>query len=67
MTINCIKERVLILKKLWNRNHDAHTINVLLSQLNNDIVFFLGEKLPDDLENEIDELEKEVSKYGNHK
>lgn len=63
MTINCIKERVLILKKLWNRNHDAHTINVLLSQLNNDIVFFLGEKLPDDLENKISELEKEVGKY----
>lgn len=63
MTINCIKERVLILKKLWNRNHDAHTINVLLNQLTNDIVFFLGKKLPPDLEKEIDELEKEVSKY----
>lgn len=65
MTINCIKERVLILKKLWNRNHDAHTIKVLLSQLNNDICFFLGKKLPQDLEKEIDELEKEVSKYDN--
>lgn len=63
MTINCIKERVLILKKLWNRNHDAHTIKILLNQLTNDIVFFLGKKLPPDLEKEIDELEKEVSKY----
>lgn len=65
MSVDTVRERTIILKKLWNRNHDAHTINVLLSQLNNDIVFFLGEKLPDDLENEISELEKEVSKYDN--
>ena len=63
MSVDTVRERTIILKKLWNRNHDAHTINVLLSQLNNDIVFFLGEKLPDDLENEISELEKEVGKY----
>ena len=63
MSVDTVRERTIILKKLWNRNHDAHTIKVLLSQLNNDIVFFLGEKLPDDLENEISELEKEVCKY----
>lgn len=60
MTINCIEERVKILKKLWNREHDARTMKILLNQLNNDIVFFLGEKLPDDLEKEITRLEKEV-------
>lgn len=60
MTINCIKERVTILKKLWNREHDDRTMKILLNQLNNDICFFLGEKLPTDLEKEIAELEKEV-------
>lgn len=63
MTINCIDERVKILKKLWLREHDSKTMKILLNQLTNDIVFFLGKKLPPDLENEIDELEKEVSKY----
>lgn len=65
MTINCIRERVLILKKLWNREHDPKTCDILLQQLNNDICFFLGEKLPDDLEKEIAELEKEVYNYDN--
>lgn len=65
MSVDIVRERTIILKKLWNRNHDAHTIKVLLSQLNNDICFFLGKKLPQDLEKEIDELEKEVSKYDN--
>lgn len=63
MSVDTVRERTIILKKLWNRNHDTHTMKVLLNQLTNDIVFFLGEKLPDDLENEISELEKEVSKY----
>lgn len=63
MTINCIDERVKILKKLWNREHDHKTMDILLKQLNNDICFFLGEKLPDNLENEIAELEKEVYRY----
>lgn len=63
MSVDTVRERTIILKKLWNRNYDAHIIKVLLSQLTNDIVFFLGKKLPPDLEKEIDELEKEVSKY----
>lgn len=63
MTINCIKERVTILKKLWNREHDKKTMKILLNQLNNDIVFFLGEKLPKEIDKEIEELEKEVYKY----
>lgn len=63
MSVDTVRERTIILKKLWNRNHDTHTMKVLLNQLTNDIVFFLGKKLPQDLEKEIDELEKEVSKY----
>lgn len=63
MTTNCIKERVTILKKLWNREHDEKTMKILLNQLNNDIVFFLGEKLPKEIDKEIEELEKEVHKY----
>ena len=65
MSVDTVRERTIILKKLWNRNHDTHTMKVLLNQLTNDIVFFLGKKLPPDLEKEIDELEKEVSKYDN--
>lgn len=63
MSVDTVRERTIILKKLWNRNHDTHTMKVLLNQLTNDICFFLGKKLPPDLEKEIDELEKEVSKY----
>lgn len=65
MTINCINERVKILKKLWNREHDQKTMKILLNQLNNDIVFFLGEKLPPDIDKEIEDLENEVYKYDN--
>lgn len=63
MTINCINERIKILKKLWNREHDARTMKILLNQLNNDIVFFLGEKLPKEIDKSIEEFEKEVYKY----
>lgn len=63
MSINCIDERVKILKKLWNREHDQKTMKILLNQLNNDIVFFLGEKLPPDIDKEIEDLENEVYKY----
>lgn len=63
MTINCIDERVKILKKLWNREHDEKTMKILLNQLNNDIVFFLGEKLPKDIDKDIEELENEVYAY----
>lgn len=63
MTINCINERVKILKKLWNREHDEKTMKILLNQLNNDIVFFLGVKLPKDIDKDIEELENEVYAY----
>lgn len=63
MTINCIKERVKILKKLWNREHDEKTMKILLNQLNNDIVFFCGEKIPENLKIQIDELAEEVNKH----
>lgn len=29
MTINCIDERLKIIKKLWNREHDPHVIDIL--------------------------------------
>ena len=65
MTINCIRERVLILKKLWNRYHDTKHCGILLQQLNNDICLFLGVKLPEDLEKQISDLEKEIHNYDN--
>ena len=63
MTINCIDERLKIIKKLWNREHDPHTIEILLYQLQNDIVYFCNEKLPDTIKQEIENLWDEVDKY----
>lgn len=66
MTINCIDERVKIIKKLWNREHDPHVIDILLKQLNNDITYFCSERIPYELQIQIDELTEEVHKYDNH-
>lgn len=66
MTINCIDERVKILKKLWNREQDPRTMDILLKQLNNDITYFCSERLPYELQIQIDELTEEVHKYGNN-
>mgnify|MGYP004516916793 CR=1 FL=1 len=60
MTINCIKERVRILEHLWDRYHNKKHCDILLQQLNNDICLFLGVKLPEDLEKQISDLEKEI-------
>ena len=60
MTINCIEERVKVLEKLWNRYHNKKHCDILLNQLTNDIVFFLGIKLPEDLEKRIDKIDKEI-------
>lgn len=60
MTIDTIRERVNIMEKLWNRNHDKKVIAILLSQLTSDIVFFLGEKVPDELDARIDKLYEEI-------
>lgn len=60
MTINCIDERVKILKKLWNREQDPRTMDILLKQLNNDITYFCSERLPYELQIQIDELTEEV-------
>lgn len=65
MTINCIRERVKILKKLWNREQDPRTMNILLKQLKSDIIFFCSEKLPEDLEKRLDELDEEIN-HGNN-
>lgn len=65
MTINCIRERVKILKKLWNREHDPRTMDILLKQLKSDIIFFCNEKLPEDLEKRLDELDEEIN-HGNN-
>lgn len=66
MTINCIDERVKILKKLWNREQDPRTMDILLKQLKSDIIFFCSEKMPEDLQIQIDELTEEVHEYGNN-
>lgn len=60
MTIDTINERVNILEKLWNKSHDKKVMDILLSQLTNDIVFFLGEKIPDELDDRIDKLYEEI-------
>ena len=60
MTTNCIYERTLILEKMWQEHHNKKVCDILLQQLTNDIVFFLGEKLPEDLEQRLDQLDKEI-------
>ena len=65
MTINCIDERVKILKKLWNREHDSKAMDILLKQLKSDIIFFCSERIPYELQIQIDELQDEVLKYDN--
>nr|DAM36796.1 MAG TPA: hypothetical protein [Caudoviricetes sp.] len=46
---------------MWNEHHNKKVCNILLNQLTNDIVFFLGVKLPKDLENRIDKIDKEIN------
>nr|DAH45193.1 MAG TPA: hypothetical protein [Caudoviricetes sp.] len=61
MKINCIEERVKILEHIWNEHHNKKVCNILLNKLTNDIVFFLGVKLPKDLEDRIDKIDKEIN------
>lgn len=62
MTINCIEERVRILEHLWIMDHNKKVMKILFNQLNNDIVFFCSEKLTEDLERRINELDEEIHK-----
>lgn len=52
-----------LLKKLWNREHDPHVIDILLKQLNNDITYFCSERIPYELQIQIDKLQDEVWKH----
>ena len=61
MTVNCIRTRVDILERLWNRYHDNKHCRILLQQLNDDIVFFLDSKLPEDIEQKLDRIKEEVN------
>lgn len=61
MTLETIRERTHILEKLWNEHHNKKICNILLQQLTNDIVFFLGVKLPKDLEETLDRIDKEIN------
>lgn len=63
MTINCIDERVKILRKLWNKKHDTRMMDSLLKQLNNDITYFCSERVPYELQIQIDELTEEVREH----
>lgn len=60
MTINCIRKRTEVLQHLWDEHHNKKICDILLNQLTNDIVFFLGEKLPEDLEEQLDRLDEEI-------
>lgn len=63
MTINCVHERFNILKKLWDKSHDTKHCDILLQQLKTDIVFFCHEVVPCDLQDKIDELQREIWQY----
>nr|DAU49997.1 MAG TPA: hypothetical protein [Caudoviricetes sp.] len=62
MTIDCIRKRTEVLQHLWYEHHNKKICDILLNQLTNDIVFFLGVKLPKDLEDQLDQLDKEIHK-----
>lgn len=61
MTIETIRTRIDVYEKLWNRYHDNKHMKILLQQICDDIVFFLDEKLPEDLEDKLDQLIDEVN------
>ena len=61
MTINCIKTRLHIIEQLWQKEHNAPHIKILLQQLNDDIVFMCDTKLPQDLDDRLSKLSKEVN------
>lgn len=65
MTLGCIERRVEVLEHLWNRHHDNRICNILLKQLTSDITYFLGEKLPEDLEKRLDELDEDINNGNN--
>lgn len=58
MTIDCVRERLHIIRKLWEHEHNAKICNILLQQLRNDITFFVPEPVSTD---EIDELQEEIN------
>lgn len=60
MTIDCIRERVLILEKMWNEHHNKKICSILLQQIVNDAVFFCNEKLNPELEERLDKLDEEI-------
>lgn len=62
MTIDCVRERLHIIRSLWNREHNSKVCNILLQQLRNDITFFVHEPVPTD---EVDKLQKEIEEYDN--
>lgn len=62
MTINCIERRIEVLENLWNRHHDERICGILLKQLNSDITYFLGEKLPKELDQRLEVLENDIYK-----
>lgn len=61
MTIDSIRKRTHIIEVLWKNHHNKKVCNILLQQLTNDIVFFLGVKLPKDLEETLDRIDKEIN------
>lgn len=61
MTIDCIRKRTEVLQHLWAAHHNKKICSILLNQLTNDIVFFLGVKLPEDLEEQLDALDEEIN------
>ena len=61
MTIGCIKTRLDIIEKMWDKHHDVKHTKILLQQLCDDIVFMCDTKLPEDLDTQLDKLISEVN------
>ena len=61
MTVGCIKERLHIIERLWRKHHNKKHVNILLQQLRDDIVFLLKVRVPKDIEERINQIDKEVN------
>ena len=63
MTIKSIEARTYALEHLWEKYHNKKICSILLQQLTDDVVFFLGVPLTKELEERIDKLEADINDY----
>ena len=61
MNIKQVEQRTKELEFLWNTYHNKDVCKFLINRLSTDIVFFLGQKLPQNLEERLDKFDGEIN------